>query len=57
MEEELILGELCNIVVGDTSESYILLLITEPKIETGTGIWGLSESLQAALVSVLTYQW
>jgi hypothetical protein len=56
MEEELILGELCNIVVGDTSESYILLLITEPKIETGTGIWGLSESLQAALVSVLTYQ-
>lgn len=58
MEGELILGELCNNTVFlDVDDEYILLIITESRIQIGTGILNISESLQVAIVTILIYQW
>lgn len=57
MEGELILGELCNNTVFlDVDDEYILLIITESRIQIGTGILNISESLQVAIVTILIYQ-
>lgn len=57
-EGELILGKLCNNTVFlDVDDEYILLIITESRIQIGTGILNISDSLQVAIVTILIYQW